>query len=135
MFCLLVMYFPIPLKPASTIASSNGGYSQLLYPRLPRCLPVSRRATLCWKLPRARSILGVITHVSYPNNNTACVTALKTFPGTFESAPSRLNIRDNRPQLFLDLRRLPTTAGQSSSTAVSTRPRYLNAVIFSNFSP
>ena len=27
--CLLVMYIPIPPKPASTIASSNGGYSQL----------------------------------------------------------------------------------------------------------
>ena len=133
--CLLVMYFLIPMNPASTIAYSNGGYSQLPPTRLLGCLLVSRRATLCWKLPRARSILGVSTHVSAPNNNTACVTALKNCPDTFGSYPSRLNIRDNRPQLFLALWRLNTTAGQSSSIAVITRPRYLNAVTVSNGSP
>ena len=57
-FCLLMMYLPIPSKPASTITSSKGGYYQLPPPQLRGCLPVSRHATLCWKLPRARSILG-----------------------------------------------------------------------------
>ena len=96
-FFLLVMYFPILSKPASTIVSSNGGYSQLKSARLLGCLPLSRLATLCWKLPRSHSILGVSTHVSYPNNNTACVTALKQCPDTFVSALSRINIRDNPP--------------------------------------
>ena len=80
MFCLFVIYVPIPSKPASTIASSNYGYYQLPPPRILSCLPVSRRATLCWKLLRARSILGVSNHVSAPNNSTACVTALKNVP-------------------------------------------------------
>ena len=74
-FCLLVMYLPILSKPDSTIASYNGGYSHLPPPCLLGCLPVIRRVDLCWKLPRARSTLGVSTHVSSPNNNTACVTA------------------------------------------------------------
>ena len=47
--------------------------------------------------------MGVSTHVYALNNNTACVTALKKCPDTFGSAPSRINIRDNRPQLFLAL--------------------------------
>ena len=90
MFCLFVIYVPIPSKPASAIASSNYGYFQLPSPRILGFLPVSRRATLCWKLLRARSIFGVSTHVSAPNNSTACVTALKNFPNTFGSAPSHL---------------------------------------------
>ena len=73
MFCLIVVYFPIPSKPASAIASSNGGYCQLPSPCLLGFLPASRHATLCWKPPRARSILGVSTHVSAPNNNNACI--------------------------------------------------------------
>ena len=55
-FCLLVTDFLIPLKPASPIASSNGGYAQLPPPCILVCLPEIRRATLCWKLPRDRSI-------------------------------------------------------------------------------
>ena len=57
--------------------------------------------TLCLKLISSRSILGFSTHVSDPNNNTSWVTALEKIPDTFVSAPSRLKIRNNRPQLFL----------------------------------
>ena len=78
--CLLVMYVPNSSKPASTISSSKYGYSQLQSPRLSGCLQVSRWATLCQKLLRSRSILGVNTHVSAPNNNTTCVTAFKNAP-------------------------------------------------------
>ena len=53
-------------------------------------------------------------------------------PDTFGSAPSRINVRDSRSQLFLALLMLPTTAGQLSSLAVNTRPRYLNAVTFTS---
>ena len=97
------MYVLIPLNPASTIDSSNVGYSQLPPPYLPGCLMVSRCTTLCWKLLRARSILGVSTHVSAPNNTTACVTALEKCPNTFGSAPSRIKICDNRPQIYLTI--------------------------------
>ena len=97
MFCLLVVYFLIPSNPSSAIASSNSDYYKLSSPCLLACLVVSHCATLCWKLTSSRYILGVITHVSAPNNNTACVTALKKYPDTFESSPSRLNIRNNRP--------------------------------------
>ena len=79
-FYLLVIYFPIPSKTASTIASSNCGHYLFPPPCLLGCLPVRRCATLCWKLPRSRSILGIITHFSAPNNNTACVTDLKKNP-------------------------------------------------------
>ena len=103
MFYFLVMYFPIPSKPDSTIASSNDGYYQLPPPCLLVCLPLSCRATLCWKLIRDCSILGVSNYVSATNNNTAYVTALKKCSDTFGSAPSRIKIRDNCPQLFLAL--------------------------------
>ena len=88
MLCLLVMYLPIPLKTDSTIDSSNDGYYQIPPPRLLGCLPVSRHATLCWKLLRARSILGVSTHVSAPNNNTTCVTTLKNTPTPLDTPPT-----------------------------------------------
>ena len=131
MFCLLVMYFPIPSKPTSTIASCNDGYYQLPHPSLLICLPVSRCATLFWKLLKAPSILRVSIHVFAPNKNTACVAAFKKCLDTFVSAPSRISIRNNYPQLFPALGRLPTTADQSSSPAVIIRPRYLNTVTFS----
>ena len=47
---------------------------------------------------------------------------LEKYPDTPVSASSRLNIRDKRPRLFLALWRLHTTAGQSSSPNVITRP-------------
>ena len=126
-----MIYVLTPSKPASAISPSNYGYYQLPSPYILACLPMSRYATLCWKLLKARSILEVSTHVSSPNNNTACITALKIYPNTFRSAPSWLKIRNNRLQLFLTFLRLPTTACQSSSTAIITRPRYLNTVTFS----
>ena len=73
-FCLLMIYFPIPPKLASIVASSNDGFSQIQPPCILGCLPVSHRTTLCWKLIRSRSILGVSTHISALNNNTACVS-------------------------------------------------------------
>ena len=66
-------------------------------PRILGCLLVRRRATLCWKLLRSRSILGFGNHVSTLSKNTTCVIALKKCPDTFGSAPSRIKIRDNRP--------------------------------------
>ena len=87
MFYLLLMYVLIPSKPASTVASSNDGYYQLPPPCLFSCLPASCRTTLCWKLLRACSILGVSTHVSALNNNTACVTALENSPTPSDPPP------------------------------------------------
>ena len=46
-FRLLWVYVLIPSKPASTITSSNEGYSKIPSPCLLDCLPVSRRATVC----------------------------------------------------------------------------------------
>ena len=46
-FYLLVMYVPIPSKHASTIASSNDGYSQIPPPRLLGCLHMSHHRILC----------------------------------------------------------------------------------------
>ena len=45
-FCLFVLYFPIPYKPASTIDSYNDGYSKIPPPSLLGCLPVRCCATL-----------------------------------------------------------------------------------------
>ena len=97
------MYVMLTSKPDSAIALYNDGYSQLPPTCILGCLPVIRRATLCWELLRALSILGFSTYVSALNNNTARFTALKTFPDTFGTAPSHLKIRYNRPQLFLSL--------------------------------
>ena len=53
----------------------------------------------------------------------------------FGSSPSRLRIRDNRPQLFRAFPRLPTTASYSSYPVVNTLPRYQNEKIFCIGSP
>ena len=100
-FCLLVTYVPILSKPDFTIASSNELYSQLPPPFILGCVLVIFRTTLCRKLLRPRSILGISTHVSVLNNSTAWVTTLEKSPDTFGSAPSRIKISDNHPQLFL----------------------------------
>ena len=68
-FCLLVTNFLIPSKPAYPNASARGGYSQLPSTRLRSCFPVILRVNLCWKLSRARSILGASAHISDPNSN------------------------------------------------------------------
>ena len=87
------------------------------------------------KLSSARSICEVSTHVSAPNSRTACTTALKKFPDTLLSAPSLLKIFASRPQLFRAFTKFPATAGQSSSPAVITRPRYLKVVTVSSGFP
>ena len=55
--------------------------------------------------------MGVSTHVSISNNNTAWDTELKKYPDTFRSAPSQIKIRDNYPKLLLAFLRVPITAG------------------------
>ena len=59
----------------------------------------------------------------------------KKIPTPSDPPPSWMNICDNRPQLFLALLRLTTTAGQSSSPAVNTHPRYIKSVIVYSVSP
>ena len=79
------------------------------------CLPVICRVTLHWKLLRVRSVLGVSTHVSSPNNNTAWVTALKM--------PRRLQIRplpaQNPQQLPPNLPRLLKVAYHFRSVIIT----------------
>ena len=53
---------------------------------------LAQAVLLCWKISMARSILGVRTHVSYLNSNTACANSLLKLPNTFGYAPSRLSI-------------------------------------------
>ena len=60
---------------------------QLPSPHIIGCLLVILCVTLCWKLSRARSILGVSTHVSAPISNTACNTALKNVPTPSDPPP------------------------------------------------
>ena len=86
-FCLLMMYVLIPSNLDSSIASSNDRYSQLPPSRILGCLPVIHHATLCWRILRARSILGVSTHVSALNNNNTYVTALKNVPTPLDPPP------------------------------------------------
>ena len=71
---------------------------------------------------------GVSTHVSNPNSSTAFTTALKNKPDTLGLAPSLPRIHSSRPHLFFAFQMFPTTDGQSSSTAVNTRYRYLKEV-------
>ena len=75
------------------------------------CPHVIRLATLCWKLPRAHPMWRVSTHISEPNNRTACTTALKIFPDRLGLEPSRPRIHASRSQLFCAFQRFPTTAG------------------------
>ena len=61
---------------AAKTASTNGGYSHLPYVLHSGCIPDSQRETLYWKPPRFKLIRGVVTHISEPNNITACTTVL-----------------------------------------------------------
>ena len=90
-------YLLILLKPASTIVSYNEGYCHLPTPLYPQVPPGEPLCDPVLKLLRDRSILGVTTHVSAPNNKTAWVTALKKLPDTFGSAHPRIKIRNNPP--------------------------------------
>ena len=96
-FCLLVMAFQIPSKPASCIAFFRGGYVHCNLPPLRGCLLVIQFAALCMKLYIARSILEVSTHISAPRSSTACTTAVKKLPDTLLFALSQIKIRDSRP--------------------------------------
>ena len=97
------MYYLIPSNPASNIASSNDEYSQLLPLRLIVCLLVNRRVTLCWKLLKYRSILGVSTHISASNSNNACVAALKNVQTLLDPPPPGSIFVTTASQLFLSL--------------------------------
>ena len=117
---------PNPLEPCLSHGLLQRRIRPSPVPPSPRLSPSDPGcASPCWKLSRARSILGISTHVYSPNSNTACTTALKKLPDTLAYAPFRHSIRDRRPQLFRVFYRLPATAGQSSSHAVITHPRYL----------
>ena len=74
---------------------------------------------------------GVITHVSDLNISTACTTALKNIPETLGMSPSHPRIIYRRTQIFRDFMMFPATDGQSSSSAIKTRPRYLKGVTVS----
>ena len=82
------------------------------------CLLVICLVTLCWKLPRARPMQGVSTHVTNPNKRTTCTTVLENIPETLGMAPYHPRILASRDQLFCAFQRSPTIVGQSSSDAV-----------------
>ena len=60
--------------------------------------------------------------------NYCRTTAFKNTPNTLGLAPSLPSLLIRRAQLFRALQRLTTTAGQSSSDAIVTRPKYLKDV-------
>ena len=74
---------------------------------------------------------GVATQVSDTNSNTACTTALKKNPDTCGSAPSLLRILVILFHTSLACEKFLTTAGQLSSAAKITRPRYQEEVSIS----
>ena len=78
---------------------------------------------------------GVRTHVSDPQSNTACTTALENTPYILGLYPSCPSILVSRAQLFRTFFKFPTTAGQFSSTTVNTRPNYSNKVNISSGLP
>ena len=85
-FCLLVMYFQIPSKPASTIASSNGGYYQL---PPPVSLDASRWAVTqtCVENYQGPDPSWGLATTSPPRTTTPPASPLKKIPDTFGSAP------------------------------------------------
>ena len=76
---------------------------------------------------------GVSTHFSDPNISTACTTALKNIPKTLDLPPSYPIILSRRAKFFPAFLRFPTAAGQFSSAAVKTRPRYSKEVTVLGF--
>ena len=68
------------------------------------------------------------TYVSDLNSSNACTTALKNIPDTLGLEPSCPRILASRSQIIRTFLSFPTTAGQSSSATVNTRPRYLEEV-------
>ena len=80
------------------------------------------------KHPRARTMQGVITHISEPKTSTACINVLKNIAGTLGLAPYLPNIIDICAQLFLAFRRSPTAAGQYSLDAIMIPLRNLKDI-------
>ena len=68
---------------------------------------------------------GVSTHVSDPYSITDYTTDKYIYPYVRVSDLSLINIRVSRAHFYLEHLRLRTTAGQPSSSTVSTRPSYL----------
>ena len=110
-FYLFWMYTPISSNTASSIADASSGYFQPPSPCLPRLPPVDTLRDPVLKIPRARSVRGVSTHVSDPKINTACTTILNNIPDTLGSAPSRPSILVSGAQLFRAFFKFPTTNG------------------------
>ena len=96
-----------------------------------RSRPVSRLETWAWKPPRALPTRGLTTQVFYLKSNTAYIMALKNNPDTCSSAPSLLRIIVIIFQTSLACDKFLTTAGQSSSDAEITHPRYQNEATIS----
>ena len=69
-------YFSTSSITTSAIIASKGGCAH--YPDVSRygCIPTKWRATMWWKVPRVRPIMGVITQVSNLNKRFAWSTAL-----------------------------------------------------------
>ena len=78
---------------------------------------------------------GVTTQVSDLKISTACTTALKNKPDTLRAAPSRLRMCIILLQTALAWDKFITNTGQSSSSAESTRPRYLKEFTISRGRP
>ena len=81
LFWLVITYDYTSSKPASRIASSKGGYSQLPFWSHGWILLI-QWATLWWKPPRSLSVWVVIAHLSNPKRRTAWTTALKKISDT-----------------------------------------------------
>ena len=131
MYCVTVFYllnidFLMSISPASSMATSSEGYCHSPYLPLRGCLLVSRLASPWRNALSARSIFGATAHVSAPNSSTCCTTALNKFPEIRVVAPFLLSIPCILSQLFRNFAKFPATAGQSSSPAVITLPRYVN---------
>ena len=78
---------------------------------------------------------GVTTHVSDPNNSTACTTALKNNPDTHGAAPSLLRMCNILLQIFLSQDKFFATSGQLLSAADINLPGYLKEVAISRGRP
>ena len=92
-------------------------------PRLPPCQPAGHPVV---ESAQHHFMRGVRTHVYYLYSMTCFTTAKYICLNVRTSAPSLLNIQFRRTHFCLARRRLHTTTAQSSSSATSTRPRYLN---------
>ena len=112
--------------PTSDIASSREGYIHVSSRFRCNIRPVILFTTLWWYPPSVLLMRGDITHASELYRSTACTTTILNIPNFRAYDPSRPSTRDNRSHFCLALHRFRITAGQSSSDADRTRPRYLN---------